>query len=121
MKWTNRGQTPARIQRAFAAVRATSDPETEKFFFDATGGTSKGVVGAAGYVVHEIGARSVVTDEMVSPLMDGTFNLAIGAYIIYKDVFGVTRRTVVRAMLHRESLTDGTAGIHYCSRNNRAS
>ena len=53
--------------------------------------------------------------------MDGTLNLAIGAYIIYKDVFGVTRRTVVRAMLHRQSITKGTAGIHYCSRNNNAS
>lgn len=121
VKWTNRGQTPARILRAFASVRATTDPENEKFFFDAVGGTSKGAIGASGFVVHEIGALSVVTDGMFAPIMDGSYNLAIGAYMIYEDVFGVTRRTVVRAMLDRRSIVDGTAGIHFCSRNNKAS
>jgi hypothetical protein len=121
VKWTNRGQTPARVLRAFASVRATTDPENEKFFFDAGGGTSKGAIGASGFVVHEIGALSVVTDWMFTPIMDGSYNLAIGAYMIYEDVFGVTRRTVVRAMLDRRSIVDGTAGIHFCSRNNKAS
>lgn len=121
IKWTNRGQTPARILRSFAAVRATTDPEREKFYFGATGGASKSAIGAAGFVVHEIGALSVVTDEMFTPIVDGNFNLVIGAYLIYQDVFGVTRRTVVRAMLDRRSIVDGTAGIHYCTRNNKAS
>ncbi len=104
----NRGHTPARVIRlAYGRMfyRANED-----FKFRSVTPSINFHMGPGQRQSGDLGIDEPIPQEAVAKIADGTWIMTLAGYVVYQDVFGVTRRTVFRGDVSVAALDENGDG-----------
>lgn len=120
----NRGQTPATIVKFGVGIRTVDDPNRDPIKGIALGASEPGSVAVVGGVTslkQRENANTIIEDRLFSQVISEKRYIIFGAFLVYKDIFGKTHRTVTRAALVPGTIQNDICDFKLCSRNNRMS
>jgi hypothetical protein len=116
----NYGQTPARINNMLYGTIVLDDPEYGKIRdLPVAGEGSTVIIGGGHRYTQDI--RIPIPDNetaMREITSEAKFFVFFG-YISYKDIFGITRRTLARGQLQGSMIEDGNGTFRVTTRHNR--
>lgn len=115
----NSGQSPAKIIRFCVGMRASDAAETAVFreMIKKQGPD----ITAGNYLPTDENFKSKLTDEWYEAVMSSRKVVTIGGYVIYRCVFGKTRRLVFRYVMDPRTVVGEDVMMALADKNNRSS